>query len=171
MITSATELNKHPGKYINQAIKEPVVVKRSGYPVVVMISYERYTQLEDAYWGELAQIADREKSLGKKATMKFLRENNWLMVVLDLKPKAKKFIKLLPLKHKRQIKDKILSLQNNPIPHDVKKLLGYENYSRIDVGEYRIVYRYDEKKDLITIVLVGKRNDGEIYRIAKRVLG
>lgn len=73
MQASATELNKQPGKYINQAIKEPVIINRSGYPAVVMVSYERYIQLEDAYWGELAKMSDKEASLGKKATMDFLR--------------------------------------------------------------------------------------------------
>jgi mRNA interferase RelE/StbE len=92
------------------------------------------------------------------------------MSILDLKPRAKKFIFSLPPKHKRQIKDRILDLQNNPIPHDSKKLLGYEQYIRIDSGEYRIIYKYDKKKDLITVVLVGRRNDGEVYRIARRAL-
>ncbi len=73
MKATATQLNKHPGKYINQSLKEPVIVERSGHPVVVMVSYERYMQLEDAYWGELATIADQEKSLGKKASMDFLQ--------------------------------------------------------------------------------------------------
>ncbi len=73
MKTTATELNKHPGRYINHAIKEPVTIERSGRPVAVMVSYERYIQLEDAYWGELATIADKEKSLSKKATMDFLQ--------------------------------------------------------------------------------------------------
>lgn len=72
MQASATELNKHPGKYINHAIKEPVVVNRSGHPVVVLVSYERYIQLEDAYWGELAKASDKDRSLGKEATMTFL---------------------------------------------------------------------------------------------------
>ena len=92
------------------------------------------------------------------------------MITLDLKPKAKKFITFLPPKHKRQIKDCILSLQNNPFPHDAKKLLGYENYMRTDTGEYRVIYRYEEEKGLITVALVGKRNDDEIYRIARRTL-
>jgi mRNA interferase RelE/StbE len=92
------------------------------------------------------------------------------VITIDLKPKAKKFITFLPPKHKRQIKGRILSLQNDPLPHDAKKLLGHENYTRIDVGEYRVIYRYEEEKDLIIIALVGKRNDGEIYRIAKRTL-
>ena len=71
-MTAATELNKHPGKYLNQAIKEPVVIEKSGRPFAVIVSYERYVQLEDAYWGELATIADQEKSIGKKATKDFL---------------------------------------------------------------------------------------------------
>lgn len=92
------------------------------------------------------------------------------MPMLDLKPKAKKFIKSLPPKHQRQVKDRILSLQINPIPHDAKKLMGYEHYIRVDIGEYRIIYRYENVKDLITVVLVGKRNDDEVYRITKRLL-
>lgn len=92
------------------------------------------------------------------------------MLLIDLKPKAKKFINTLPPKHKRQVKDSILSLRETPVPHDSKKLLGYEDYIRIDIGEYRIIYRYEVDKKLITVVLVGKRNDDDIYRIAKRTL-
>lgn len=92
------------------------------------------------------------------------------MLSIDLKPKAKKFIDTLPPKHKRQIKDSILSLLNEPFPHDSKKLIGYENYVRVDSGEYRIIYKYESDQKLITIVLVGKRNDDNIYRVAKRVL-
>lgn len=76
MKATATELNKHPGKYLDQAMKEPVIVERSGRPVAVMVSYERYIQLEDAYWGELATAADQEKSLGTKATTDFLHSDD-----------------------------------------------------------------------------------------------
>jgi mRNA interferase RelE/StbE len=92
------------------------------------------------------------------------------MPKIDLKPKAKKFIESLPPKHKRQIKDYILSLQDTPLPHDARKLTGYEDYIRADMGEYRIIYKYENKKDRLIVVLVGKRNDDEIYRIAKRTL-
>lgn len=92
------------------------------------------------------------------------------MPLIDLKPKAKNFIESLPPKHKRQVKDHILSLQDNPIPHDSKKLKGYERYNRVDIGEYRIIYRYENKKNIVTVVLVGKRNDDKIYRIVKRTL-
>ncbi|NNM59001.1 MAG: type II toxin-antitoxin system RelE/ParE family toxin [Legionellales bacterium] len=92
------------------------------------------------------------------------------MPAIDIKPKAKKFIETLPPKHQRQIKESILSLQQEPLPQDAKKLMGYENYTRIDIGEYRIVYRFEENDDLITVVLAGKRNDNDIYRVAKRTL-
>lgn len=92
------------------------------------------------------------------------------MTKIDLKPKAKKFIETLPPKHKKQVKNCILSLQNNTRPHDAKKLIGYENYMRVDIGEYRIIYRCENQKDTVIVVLVGKRNDDEIYRIAKRIL-
>jgi len=92
------------------------------------------------------------------------------MPELIIKPKALKFIKNLPQKHKRQIKDRILALSDDPIPVDSKKLIGYDNYTRVDIGEYRIIYRFESKKDCVVIVLVGKRNDNQIYRIARRNL-
>jgi mRNA interferase RelE/StbE len=92
------------------------------------------------------------------------------MPAIDLKPRAKKFILTLPPKHKRQVKDSILALQSNPMPQDAKKLQGYEDFIRVDIGEYRIIYKHDEAKNLLTVVLVGRRNDDSIYRIAKRAL-
>ena len=75
MSVTATDLNKCPGKYVNQALKEPVVIKRSGQPVVVIVAYERYIELEDAYWGERAIAADQEKSIGTKKTKQFLLDD------------------------------------------------------------------------------------------------
>ena len=92
------------------------------------------------------------------------------MPKIDLKPKAKKFIESLPPKQQRQVKDHILLLANNPKPHDAKKPQGYENYLRTDIGEYRIIYRYEPKPGMVVVVLVGKRNGDEIYRIAQRSL-
>lgn len=76
MNASATELNKHSGKYLNQAIKEPVIIEKSGHPVVVMVSYEHYMKLEDAYWGARAVISDQDQSLGLEASMTFLESDD-----------------------------------------------------------------------------------------------
>lgn len=75
MKIAATELNKHPGKIINHAIKEPVVIEKSGHPVAVLVSYDHFLKLEDAYWGELASLSDKDKSLGAKKSLDFLINN------------------------------------------------------------------------------------------------
>jgi mRNA interferase RelE/StbE len=90
------------------------------------------------------------------------------MINIAIKPKVKKFIKLLPLKHQRQVKNRILKLQENPTPHDAKYLIGYNPYLRIDVGEYRVIYKFNAKRKFVTVVLAGKRNDGEVYKKFKR---
>lgn len=68
----------------------------------------------------------------------------------------------------KQILMKILLLQENPYPQDHKKLKGYETGYRVDQGEYRILYTVKEEEMLITIFLVGKRGDDEVYRDLKR---
>ncbi len=50
-------------------------------------------------------------------------------------------------------------------PTDHRQLIGYP-YQRIDSGEYRIVYRFDAEN--IYVILIGKRNDDEVYRKLKR---
>lgn len=92
------------------------------------------------------------------------------MPKLDLKPRTVKFIFSLPPKHKQQIKNYILNLGQNPLPSDSKKLIGYDPYLRADAGEYRIIYRYDQLADLVTIILIGKRNGDEVYKQIKRIL-
>jgi mRNA interferase RelE/StbE len=59
----------------------------------------------------------------------------------------------------------MFALQDNPRPQDCKKIgTAY----RVDSGEYRILYTIDDARQLVTIWLVGKRNDDEIYREARR---
>jgi mRNA interferase RelE/StbE len=57
------------------------------------------------------------------------------------------------------------------LPADSKELTGYSNYYRVDSGEYRIIYRFNASEDLVEIILVGKRNDDEVYKQLKRLLG
>ncbi len=86
-----------------------------------------------------------------------------LQAVLD-------FLKNLQPKIAAQIAKKTLSLNINPLPTDSKKLKGYSNYYRVDSGEYRIVYRYLPEDDLVEVILVGKRNDDDVYKKLARLL-
>ena len=81
------------------------------------------------------------------------------------------FLKGLQPKIAAQIAKKIFALNLDPLPSDSKALVGYPNYFRVDIGEYRIVYSYVPSDDLVQIILVGKRNDDDVYKRLKRVLG
>lgn len=91
------------------------------------------------------------------------------MAEIRIKPRVKKWLKALPQKHKRQVKDYILQLGESPMRHDTQQLKGNYPFRRGDIGEYRVIYRYEEKNDLVTVVLVGKRNGDEVYKRFKRI--
>jgi len=61
-----------------------------------------------------------------------------------------------------------MKLRVDPEPNDSKYLVNFHPYRRADVGEYRIIYRID--KTTLVILLVGKRNDDEVYRKMRRLL-
>lgn len=91
------------------------------------------------------------------------------MLKVDLERSALRFLKKLPPKHRKQIGLRILDLRHDPDPHDSQKLRGkLADYWRITVGEYRIIYFVDS--DVLRIPLIGKRNDGSVYRQMHRKL-
>lgn len=81
------------------------------------------------------------------------------------------FIQGLQPKISAQIAKKVLSLNVNPLPADSQELKGYPSYYRVDSGEYRIIYLFHADEDLVKIILVGKRNDDEVYKKLVRLLG
>ncbi len=87
---------------------------------------------------------------------------------LDPHPAVVKEITPLPPKHFKQVMGKVLSLLRNPRPHDARRLQGFKKIWRTDQGEYRIAYTIDEDEALVTILVIGKRNDNAIYRTLRR---
>lgn len=85
---------------------------------------------------------------------------------LDMTNDALKFVQGIQNKQYKQIVGKILDLLKNPRPNDSILLKGYSFY-RTDIGEYRIIYSIDT--DTVTVILVGKRNDDEVYRQLNRL--
>ncbi len=86
---------------------------------------------------------------------------------LNLSRPAKRFIETLPLKQSKQIAKKLMMLAEDPLPNDHKKLAGQEGYHRVDSGEYRIIYEFDT--EVVAVVLIGKRNDDEVYKKLRRM--
>lgn len=80
-------------------------------------------------------------------------------------------------KHLGQIARKIGALSADPKPHDARPIQGEAyrangwNFFRVDVGEYRIVYDLDESGEVLTIVtvtVIGRRNDAAVDRLLER---
>ena len=66
---TATDLQNRTASIIDQALVNPVQITRDSRSVIVLISnkeYERLKTLEDAYWGEMANVAVNMESAGKE---------------------------------------------------------------------------------------------------------
>ena len=89
------------------------------------------------------------------------------MLKPDLSHDALKFLRGLPPKQSRQIALRIHGLCHDPEPHDSMMLKGtLSDYRRVDAGEYRIICIVES--ELLRIALIGKRNDGDVYRRMRR---
>jgi mRNA interferase RelE/StbE len=85
--------------------------------------------------------------------------------LINTSKSADTFLKTLPPKQFKQVFTKLWDLRINPRPHDSIKLVGFDDKYRTDIGEYRIVYTFDAA--IVTIEVIGKRNDGDVYRKVK----
>ncbi|MGH7570670.1 MAG: type II toxin-antitoxin system RelE family toxin [Gemmatimonadota bacterium] len=60
---------------------------------------------------------------------------------------------------RRRIVDRIRSLSRDPRPIGSVKLAGREDRLRVRQGEYRIVYKVDDRDATVMIVKIGHRRD------------
>jgi len=84
---------------------------------------------------------------------------------LNLSNDAAGFVTSLEAKQARQVWNKIVALMKDPRPNDSIDL--GEGFFRTSIGEFRIAYRFDDKT--LSVIIVGKRNDDEIYKRLKRL--
>jgi len=80
---------------------------------------------------------------------------------INIIPSARKDLDGLDKKVFTQIKNRIISLASNPRPSGCLKLTAEEGY-RIKSGNYRILYRIDDKNKIIYIYRIKHRK--ESYR-------
>ncbi|MFL5469866.1 MAG: type II toxin-antitoxin system RelE family toxin [Gemmatimonadaceae bacterium] len=78
-----------------------------------------------------------------------------------IKPSAVKELEKVPLKLRRVIARKILSLAVDPRPHGSQKLSGAELY-RIRQGDFRALYDVQDKARIVVVIKIGNRRD--VYR-------
>lgn len=87
------------------------------------------------------------------------------MRTLQFDAGALKAVSGFPAKQLRQVVSAILDLMKGPRPHYSKQLSG-SSYLRLAVGEYRVIFKFDDVS--VEILVFGKRNNGEVYRMLDR---
>jgi prevent-host-death family protein len=63
------------GRYLDAAKTNPVVVKKTGQKIAVLISieeFERLTKIEDKFWAQKAFEAEKDGYVGSEAAVSFL---------------------------------------------------------------------------------------------------
>ncbi|MGA2585603.1 MAG: type II toxin-antitoxin system RelE/ParE family toxin [Candidatus Aminicenantales bacterium] len=72
-------------------------------------------------------------------------------------------LKRIDKPHQRIIKEKLLILADNPeaLKDNIKRLAAGEDFFRLRVGSYRIIFKKEDRRLLILIVRIGHRK--EIY--------
>ena len=90
------------------------------------------------------------------------------MLKISPSRQVEKFLRNAHPKHVKQLVRKITDLRSNPRPQDIKKLAN-SSCLRVDSGEYRIIYRINLAEVTLEIILVGKRNDDEVYKNFQRL--
>ena len=75
-----------------------------------------------------------------------------------LSTKADRQLKKLPTKMHSVLLTRIKKLAINPVPVNSKKLINRNGW-RIRIGDYRILYTFEKKKNELTILSVAHRRD------------
>ncbi|MCX7737276.1 MAG: type II toxin-antitoxin system RelE/ParE family toxin [Candidatus Kapabacteria bacterium] len=78
------------------------------------------------------------------------------------KKSAVKELSKLPKKIGEKIYSLISKLSLEPRPENCKKLVSLENYYRIKIGDYRVVYFIEDKNLIIEIIRIAHRK--EVYK-------
>lgn len=81
--------------------------------------------------------------------------------VLLEKSAARFLLRLRDTKLKSRLDEAIECLADDPRPLGCRKLAGTNDRYRVRVGDYRIVYRVDDGKVTVLVLLIGHRR--EVY--------
>jgi len=92
------------------------------------------------------------------------------MRTLKLSHDAEKAWSGLQAKQYKQIGNAVLALLKDPVPMDSLLLKGAtRGERRVDIGEFRVIYTFDD--DVVNVLVIGKRNDNEVYKLWNRQKG
>ena len=64
--------------------------------------------------------------------------------------------------NKNQQEKILVALKNLPDVGDIKKMSGYDDFFRLRIGSFRIIYSIDNQNLIVEIIAIGNR--GDIYK-------
>ncbi len=79
---------------------------------------------------------------------------------LEIAPAVVKTLKRLSRTDQARLYAKIASLANDPRPHGYKDLVGFKNFYRVRVGQYRIIYNIFDDILVVSVVELMPRGTG-----------
>lgn len=80
------------------------------------------------------------------------------MLEIKLDKQPEKFLKTCETLIFERITSKLKELKDNPVPHDAKRVVGYELPTfRIRIGKYRTLYRINYETKTIIIAKIDHR--------------
>ena len=79
--------------------------------------------------------------------------------LVEISAQARKQLKRMPKAEQKRILDKIASLAEDPRPFGYKKLFYYTDFFRVRVGNYRVIYKIEDKQLVVIVVEVTDRRD------------
>lgn len=80
---------------------------------------------------------------------------------VELRPKARKQLRDLDSAARARVLGAIELLRTDPVPPNARRLKGRSDY-RIQVGDYRLIYKFNAGKLIILVIATGHRRD--VYR-------
>lgn len=86
-------------------------------------------------------------------------------MIIRFKKKAAKAIEQMDRPTKQRIKSAIIGLTLTPPQGDIKLLRGFtDGRMRLRVGQYRIIYRYDNHNNVEVLMILDIGARGDIYK-------
>ncbi len=86
-------------------------------------------------------------------------------MVIKFKKKATKAIEQMDKPTKQRIKAAIIGLTQTPPQGDIKQMKGYsDGRMRLRVGQYRVIYRYDNDGTVEVLLILDIGARGDIYK-------
>ena len=77
--------------------------------------------------------------------------------IVETAPPARKDLERLPRNERKRVEAALLDMRATPYGGDTRKLRGREMLYRRRVGSYRIVFKIEQKRQVVTIVEIGRR--------------